>query len=233
MRVYALLCKLHHKVNIVSTCSQHHESLPPLPFPPPTYPTNPPHTQAPSPGSDRHGGGPDRWRLRRRARTGGGSVSGLLPTRRCRRLRRRAPPGPAALSPGSDRHGARPRALPTLHRCRLRRRAPPGPAALSPGSDRHGGGPDRWRLRRRALTGGGSVSGLIPGPPVPATLLHVRTAPTPVGKVTTLLHVRTAPTPVGKVTPRIPHTPGRKPGSVFSQPSLGHLSGCGRAARQQ
>ena len=29
------------------------------------------------------------------------------------------------------------------------------------------------------------------------TLLHVRTAPTPVGKVTTLLHVHTAPTPVG------------------------------------
>ena len=34
VRVYALLCKLHHKVNIISTCSQHHESLPPLPYPP-------------------------------------------------------------------------------------------------------------------------------------------------------------------------------------------------------
>ena len=125
------------------------------------------------------------------------------------------------------------RLLQTRRSRRLRRRAPPGPVALSPGSDRHGGGPDLWRRRRRARTGGGSVSGLIPGPPVPAALLHVRTAPTPVGKVTTLLHVRTAPTPVGKVTPRIPNTPGRKPGSVFSQPSLGHLSGSGRAARQQ
>ena len=34
VRVYALLSKLHHKVNIVSTCSQHHESLPSLPAPP-------------------------------------------------------------------------------------------------------------------------------------------------------------------------------------------------------
>jgi hypothetical protein len=41
--------------------------------------------------------------LRRRAWTGGGSVSGLLPTRRRRRPRRQAPPGSAALSPGSDR----------------------------------------------------------------------------------------------------------------------------------
>ena len=104
-------------------------------------------------------------------------------------------------------------------------------------------GPDQWRLRLRTTADPASPShpspgpswpgGAVAGPPVPATLLHVRTAPTPVGKVTTLLHVRTAPTPVGKVTPRIPHTPGRKPGSVFSQPSLGHLSGCGRAARQQ
>ena len=54
------------------------------------------------PGSDWHGGGPNMWRLRRRARTGGGSVSGLLPTGRRRRPRRQAPPGPAALSPGSD-----------------------------------------------------------------------------------------------------------------------------------
>ena len=40
-------------------------------------------------------------RLYHRALTGGGSVSGLLPTLR-RRPRRRAPPGPAALSPGFD-----------------------------------------------------------------------------------------------------------------------------------
>ena len=108
VRVYALLCKLHHKVNIVSTCSQHHESLPPLPYPPPTYPTNPPHTQAPSPGSDRHGGGPDRWRLRLRAPTDpaspsppspgpsrpGGAVAGLGPARR-------GPRPVAGPSPGS------------------------------------------------------------------------------------------------------------------------------------
>jgi hypothetical protein len=51
-----------------------------------------------------------------------------------------------------------------------------------------------------------------------------RTAPTPVGNVTTFLHVRTASTLVGKVTPRNPHTPGRKLGSVFSQPSLGPMA---------
>jgi hypothetical protein len=58
-------------------------------------------------------------------------------------------------------------------------------------TDRHSGGPNLWRLRHRALTGGCSVSRFLPA----STLLHVRTAPTPVGKVTTLLHVRTAPTP--------------------------------------
>ncbi len=41
-------------------------------------------------------------RLRRRARTCGGSVSGLLPTRNRRHSRHQAPPGPAALWPGSD-----------------------------------------------------------------------------------------------------------------------------------
>ena len=137
-------------------------------------------------------------------------------------------------------------------------------APIPPGDNPHtlqapSPGPDQWRLRLRTTADPASPShpspgpswpgGAVAGPPVPATLLHVRTAPTPVGKVTTrlnfrtaptpvgkvitLLHVRTAPNPVGKVTPRIPHTPGRKPGSVFSQPSLGHLSGCGRAARQQ
>ncbi len=45
-------------------------------------------------------GGPDRWRLRCRASTGGGSVSGLLPAPGLRRRqprdpRRQAPPGPA------------------------------------------------------------------------------------------------------------------------------------------
>ena len=48
-------------------------------------------------------------RLYRRALTGGGSVSRLLPTLR-RRPRRRAPPGPAALSPGFDRWWLRHRA---------------------------------------------------------------------------------------------------------------------------
>jgi len=146
---------------------------------------------------------------------------------------RRVPRPVAAPSPGPDRWW-------------LRLRAPTDPALPSPpspGPSRPGGavaglgparsgprplaapspGPDRWRLRLRAHTRAASAR----------HPLHVRTAPTPVGKVTTLLHVRTAPTPVGKVTPRIPHTPGRKPGSVFSQQSLGHLSGCGRAARQQ
>ena len=174
----------------------------------PIPPGDNPHTlQAPSPGLDQ-------WRLRLRTPTD--------------------PASPSPPSPGPSRPGGAVAGL--------------GPArGQSPGSYRPciavasvaGPLPARWRCRRArtgtegAPTCGGSVSGLIPGPPVPATLLHVRTAPTPVGKVTTLLHVRTAPTPVGKVTPRIPHTPGRKPGSVFSQPSLGHLSGCGRAARQQ
>ena len=63
-----------------------------------------------------------------------------------------------------------------------------------PNSGGHCGGPNRLLLRRRAQTGGGSVSRLLPA----STSLHVRTEPTPVGKVTTLLHVRTAPTPVGK-----------------------------------
>ena len=60
---------------------------------------------------------PTHSRLRRLARTSGGSVSGLQPTRRRRRTSRRAPPGPAALSPSSDRHGGGP------DRWRLRRRA--------------------------------------------------------------------------------------------------------------
>ena len=53
-----------------------------------------------------------------------------------------------------------------------------------------------------------------------------RTAPTPVGNITTFLHVRAASTLVGKVTPRNhdPHTPCRKLGSVFSQPSLGPMA---------
>ena len=83
------------EVNIVSTCSQHHESLPPLaPSPPAITPTH--------------------SRLRRLARTSGGSVSGLLPTRRRCRTRRRAPPGPAALSPG--RQYPPPSYMSVLHR---------------------------------------------------------------------------------------------------------------------
>ena len=83
------------EVNIVSTCSQHHESLPPLPPSPPAI--TPTHS-----------------RLRRLARTSGGSVSGLLPTRRRRRTRRRAPPGPAALWPG--RQCPPPSYMSVLHR---------------------------------------------------------------------------------------------------------------------
>ena len=93
-------------MNIVFTCSQHHESLPPLPPSPPAI--TPTHS-----------------RLRRLARTSGGSVSGLLPTRRRCRTRRRAPPGPAALSPGSDRQGGGP------DRWRLRRRARTGGSSVS------------------------------------------------------------------------------------------------------
>ena len=88
-------------------------------------------------------------------------------------------------------------------------------------------GPDQWRLRLQAHTRATTFVHVRTAPtPVGkvTTLLHVRTAPTPAGKVTTLLHVRTAPTPVGKVTPRIPHTPGRKLGSLFSQPSLGPMA---------
>ena len=165
---------------------------------------------------------PHTLRLRRRARTGtagaptgGGSVAGLGPARGPS-PGSTDPASPSPPSPGPSRPGGAVAGL--------------GPArGPSPGSYRPciavasvaGPLPARWRCRRArtgtegAPTCGGSVSGLIPGPPVPATLLHVRTAPTPVGKVTTLLHVRTAPTPVGKVTPRIPHTPGRKPAQCF------------------
>ncbi len=81
-------------------------------------------------------------RLRRRAWTGGGSVSGLLPTRRHRRPRRQAPPSPAALSPGSDRWWLRLRA----HTCRHPLACPNGtdargqshrPSCMSVDSVRH------------------------------------------------------------------------------------------------
>ena len=80
------------------------------------------------------------------------------------------------------------------------------------------GGQDQWRLRLQAHTRATTLLHVRTAPtPVgkATTLLHVHTAPTPVGKVTTLLHVRTAPTPVGKGTPRIPHTPGRKLGALW------------------
>ena len=73
-------------------------------------------------------------------------------------------------------------------------------------------------------------SGLIPAATV--TLLHVRTAPTPVGKVVTLLHVRdTATTPIGagalhgrKWSPEAKHgqaccQKGRLDGRTESDPS--------------
>ena len=154
---------------------------------------------------------PTHSRLRRLARTSGGSVSGLLPTRRRRRTRHRAPPGPAALSPGSDRHGGGPdrwrlrrRArtgggsvsglLPTLHRRRLRRRAPPGPAALSPGSDRHG-------ARLRAPTDPAPPSPPSPGPSRPG------------GAVTGLGSARRGPRPVAAPSP------GSYPGRQCPPPS--------------
>ena len=108
--------------------------------------------------------------------------------------------------------------------------AAPSPGSYSPGVavtpslppyDRPCGGLDRWLLRRRARTGGGSVAG-----PRPVVLGSVAW-PGPVAAVpwllpaTTLLHVRMAPT-VGKVTPRIPHTPVRN--WVFLQPSLGPMA---------
>ncbi len=80
-------------------------------------------------------GGPDMWQLRRRARTGGGSVSRLLPTGRCRRPRRRVP-GPAALIPAacmSERH-QRPRAKSLTSCISVRHRRP---WAKSPPSSVH------------------------------------------------------------------------------------------------
>jgi hypothetical protein len=132
---YFARCTISCEVNILSPSSQHHNCLPPLP---PSIPTQVITTHS---------------RLYRRARTAGGSVSGLLPTRHRRCPRRRVPPGPAALSPGFDWHGWGPdmsrlrrrawagggsvsRLLPTRCRRRPRRQAHPGPAALSPGSDR-------------------------------------------------------------------------------------------------
>ena len=134
---------------------------------------------------------------------------------------------------------------PTRSRRRPRRLAPPIPAALSPGSDPARRGPrpvaapspgqDRWQLRLQDHTRA-------------TTLLHVRTTPTPVGKVTTLLHVHTAPTPVGKVTTfcmSVRHRPPwakaplefRTPpaenwglcGFTTKSRAHGSLSGCGRA----
>ena len=80
---------------------------------------------------------------------------------------------------------------------------PPWPAQ-SPGPDRPGGGLDRWRLLQ-------GFTGRLPA----STLLRVFPFGTDaVDKVTTFLHVRTAPTPLGKViTPRIVHNPGRKLGA--------------------
>ncbi len=118
--------------------------------------------------------GPDRWRLRLRAPTHPASpvapVAGPLQAlRRCRRASTGTAGGPA-------------------HRGSV---AGPGQvAAPSPGSYPPGVAvapiarllPARRRCRQ-APTGGGSVNGLIPA----ATRLHVRMAPTPVGKVTTPL----------------------------------------------
>ena len=101
---------------------------------PPTPQT--PGDRTPSPGSDRHGGGPDRQRLRLRAP--------ICPASSSRR--RRAPTCSAAPSPGSDRSGGGV--------------AEPGPvAAPSPGAYRPrvavAPSPGLYRL-------GGAVAGLRP-----------------------------------------------------------------------
>ena len=116
---------------------------------------------------------PDLWQLHLQAPTDRASLS---------------PPSLAPSLPGSAVAGLRP-AL----------RGPQHVAAPSPG-------PDRWRLRLQAPTDRASPSPPSPGPSRPCgaytSRLHVRTALTPVGKVTNLLHTRTvtAPTPVGKVS---------------------------------
>ena len=80
--------------------------------------------------------------------------------------------------------------------------------------------PARRRRRRAptglagASTGGGSFKALPGVYRPPPSCVCFRSASTPVDKVTTFLHVRTAPTLLGKVfTPRIVHTPGRKLGA--------------------
>ena len=122
------------------------------------------------------------------------------------RLRTTADPAsPSHPSPGPSRPGGAVAGL------RPARRGPRQVAAPSPGQD-------QWRLRLQVHTRATTLLHVRTAPtPVGkvTTLLHVHTAPTPVGKVSTLLHVRTAPTPVGKGTPRIPHTPGRKLGALW------------------
>ena len=199
---YFASCTISCEVNIHSPSSQHHNCLPPLP---PSIPTQVIITHS---------------RLYRRALTCGGSVSGLLPT-----LSPPPSPGPsrpcgavAGLRPArrGDRNVAAP--SPGLDRWRLRLRDPTDPASLSPpssGSSRPGGAVARLRpvvapspgsyLPQPACMSERHRRQWAKSPP----LLHVRrlrTAPTLVGKVTTLLHVRTAPTPMGHVNPQIPHS---------------------------
>ena len=132
-----------------------------------------------------------------------------------RRCRCRGPTAPTT-SPGTDAF---------CRRARLRRRCDAAAAAAS--SCAAAGGPATAaggrrqappqagvvRLsRRRARQRSRPDSAGRPAPP-PADV-----------NVTTFLHVRTALTPLGTVIPRIPHTPGRKLGSVFSQPSHGPMA---------
>ena len=99
----------------------------------------------------------------------------------------------AAPSPGPDRWWLRLRAPTGPASPSTRRWGPTGSAAPSPGTDRLGGGPVRWRLRRRAHTCRHDLA-------CPVRHRCPCTAPLPVCKVITLLHVRAAPTPVGKFT---------------------------------
>ncbi len=95
------------------------------------------------------------------ATAGGGSVSGLLPARRRHRSvagplpawrrSRRAPTGPAGAPTGGG----------SFARLRPAWRGPQPVVAPFLGSDRPDGGANRWRLRRRARTDDGSVSGLL------------------------------------------------------------------------
>ncbi len=162
---YLASCTISCEVNIHSPSSQHQDCLPPLP---PSIPTQVITTHS---------------RLYRRVRTGGGSVSGLLPTRR----RRRPVAGPLPARRCCRKASTGTAGGPA---CRGSVAGPGQVAAPSPGPYRPGVAvapvarllPARRRCRQ-APTGGGSVTGLIPA----ATRLHVLMAPTPVGKVTTSL----------------------------------------------